>query len=126
LTYDHAGSNVSSEYLARLLKQVNSLPNIKLMTNAYAAGYYPDHLIPIVSPTGITKVRAKAVIVATGTFEQPPVFRNNDLPGVMLGSAAQRLIHRYGVKACNQGIVFTANDYGYRVALDMLEAGTKY
>ncbi len=125
LTYDHAGSNVSSDHLAHLLKKVNSLPNIKLMTNAYAAGYYPDHLIPIVRPTGITKVRAKAVIVATGTFEQPPVFRNNDLPGVMLGSAAQRLIHRYGVKACNQGIVFTANDYGYRVALDMLEAGTK-
>lgn len=125
LTYDHAGSNVSSDHSAHFLKKVNSLPNIKLMTNAYAAGYYPDHLIPIVSPTGITKVRAKAVIVATGTFEQPPVFRNNDLPGVMLGSAAQRLIHRYGVKACIQGIVFTANNYGYRVALDMLEAGTK-
>lgn len=124
LTYDHGGSSLPAEHLQTSLGKINSLPNIKLMTNAYAAGYYPDHLIPIVSPLGITKVRAKAVIVTTGAFEQPPIFRNNDLPGVMLGSAAQRLIYRYGVKPCNNGIVFTANDDGYRVALDLLEAGT--
>ena len=70
-------------------------------------------------------MRAKAVIVASGAFEQPPVFRNNDLPGIMLGSAAQRLIYRYSVRPFDNGIVFTANDYGYRVALDLLEAGTQ-
>ncbi len=124
LTYDYAGTHTSSEYLQSLLQKLNGKTNLKLFTQSYAAGYYADHLIPIVSPAGITKVRAKAVIVATGGFEQPPVFRNNDLPGVMLGSAAQRLIHRYSVKPCNTGIVFTANDDGYRVALDMLAAGT--
>ena len=46
----------------------------------------------------MTKMRARAVIVASGVFEQPAVFRNNDLPGVMLASAAQRLIYRYAVK----------------------------
>jgi len=124
LSYDHGGHKVSAEYCEDLLKKIESLPNITVRTSAYAAGYYPDHLIPIVEADGITKVRAKAVIVASGAFEQPPVFRYNDLPGVMLGSAAQRLIYRYGVKPCNNGIVFTANDYGYRVALDLLEAGT--
>lgn len=124
LSYDHGGHKVTAEYGQELLKKVESLPNITVRTGAYAAGYYPDHLIPIVGAAGITKVRAKAVIVASGAFEQPPVFRYNDLPGVMLGSAAQRLIYRYGVKPCNNGIVFTANDYGYRVALDLLEAGT--
>ena len=123
LSYDHGGHKVTAEYGKELLKKVESLPNITVRTGAYAAGYYPDHLIPIVGAAGITKVRAKAVIVASGAFEQPPVFRYNDLPGVMLGSAAQRLICRYGVKPCNNGIVFTANDYGYRVALDLLEAG---
>ena len=123
LSYDHGGHKVTAEYGQELLKKVESLPNITVRTGAYAAGYYPDHLIPIVGAAGITKVRAKAVIVASGAFEQPPVFRYNDLPGVMLGSAAQRLIYRYGVKPCNNGIVFTANDYGYRVALDLLEAG---
>src|SRR5450830_1907029 len=125
LGYDRGGDSATVTQLNDLLSKVASQPNITMHTGTYAAGYYPDHLIPIVSASGITKVRAKAVIVASGAFEQPPVFRYNDLPGVMLGSAAQRLIHRYGVKPFNNGIVVTANDYGYRVAIDLLEAGTK-
>ncbi len=125
LSYDRGGHQVSSECLEDLLNKISDQPSITVRGGAYAAGYYPDHLVPIVEASGITKVRAKAVIVASGAFEQPPVFRYNDLPGVMLGSATQRLIYRYGVKACNKGIVFTANDYGYRVALDLLGAGSE-
>lgn len=125
LSYDRAGSSELGAKLAELLDMVKKMPNIQLHTGAYAAGYYTDHLIPIVGADGITKVRAKSVIVASGAFEQPPVFRNNDLPGVMLGSAAQRLIYRYGTKPFNKGVVVTANDHGYRVALDLVEAGIK-
>lgn len=125
LSYNRSGDASAMTELNDLLSKVASQPNITLHTGTYAAGYYPDHLIPIVSASGMTKVRAKAVIVASGAFEQPPVFRYNDLPGVMLGSAAQRLIYRYGVKPFNNGVVVTANDYGYRVAFDLLAAGTK-
>ncbi len=125
LGYNRAGDTNVVSQLEGLLSKVASLSNIKVIAGAYAAGYYPDHLIPIVGDTGINKVRAKAVIVASGAFEQPPVFRYNDLPGVMLGSAAQRLVYRYAVKPFNNGVVVTANDYGYRVALDLLQAGTK-
>lgn len=125
LGYNRAGDTSVVAQLDALLSKVSSLPNITVMAGAYAAGYYPDHLIPVVGDAGINKVRAKTVIVASGAFEQPPVFRYNDLPGAMLGSAAQRLIYRYAVKPFNNGIVVTANDYGYRVALDLLHAGTK-
>jgi len=125
LGYNRGGSLAMARQLTELLDKVAGYSNINLVTGAYAAGYYPDHLIPIVANDGITKVRAKTVIVASGAFEQPPVFRYNDLPGVMLGSAAQRLIYRYGVKPFNNGVVVTANDYGYRVALDLIDAGTK-
>ena len=125
LGYDRGGSGVSVEQLEDLLHKVTNQPNITLITGAYAAGYYADHLIPIVGLSGITKVRAKAVVVASGAFEQPPVFRFNDLPGVILGSAAQRLIYRYGVRPFDSGVVFTANDYGYRVAIDLFDAGSK-
>jgi sarcosine oxidase subunit alpha len=125
LGYDRAADDTTVTQLDNLLSKVTNQPNISLLTATYAAGYYPDHLIPIVSAQGISKVRAKAVIVASGAFEQPPVFRYNDLPGVMLGSAVQRLIYRYGVKPFNNGVVVTANDYGYRVAFDLLDAGTK-
>ncbi|HEY3300630.1 MAG TPA: FAD-dependent oxidoreductase [Methylophilaceae bacterium] len=125
LGYNRAGESSVVAQLDGLLAKVASLSNIKIISAAYAAGYYPDHLVPIVSDAGINKVRAKSVIVASGAFEQPPVFRYNDLPGVMLGSAAQRLIYRYAVKPFNNGVVVTANDYGYRVALDLLQAGVK-
>src|SRR5450830_96652 len=124
LSYDLAGDKYS-QTRSELLAKIAELSNINMHVGAYAAGYYTDHLIPIVGIDGITKVRAKSVIVASGAFEQPPVFRNNDLPGVMLGSAAQRLIHRYGVKPFNIGVVFTANSYGYRVTLDLMNAGIK-
>ncbi len=57
-----------------------------------AAGYYADHWVALAEPTRMTKMRAKAVVFATGVIEQPAVFRNNDLPGVMLASGASRLL----------------------------------
>jgi sarcosine oxidase subunit alpha len=125
LTYDHAGEDASQKVLMDLVAKVSASSNIKFYAGAYAAGYYQDHMVPVVTDDGITKVRAKAVIAATGAFEQPPVFHNNDLPGVILGSAVQRMIHRYAVKPFNTGIIFTANAQGYRVALDLLQAGVK-
>jgi sarcosine oxidase subunit alpha len=125
LTYDAAGEKSTFDLLESLLSKVNNAANITLITDAYAGGHYGDHLVPIVAKEGITKVWAKSVIVAAGVFEQPPVFRYNDIPGVMLGSAAQRLIHRYGVKPFNKGVVVTANDHGYRSALDLIAAGVE-
>ena len=124
LGYDRGGHSGSATQLEELKLNLSKCTNITVYEGAYAAGYYPDHLIPIVTANGISKVRAKTVIVASGAFEQPPVFRNNDLPGVMMGSAAQRLIYRFAVKPFNNGVVFTANDYGYRVALALLESGS--
>jgi sarcosine oxidase, subunit alpha len=123
LSYDHAGSDEAAKRLADLLAELAKYPNVTIRTSAYAAGYYTDHLIPIVETTGITKVRAKAVIVASGAFEQPPVFRNNDLPGVMLATAAQRLLARYATKPYESAVVFAANKQGYRAAMDLLDAG---
>jgi len=125
LSYDYAGSHESKKILDDLVANVSANAKIKIYAGAYAAGYYQDHMVPVVTANGITKVRAKAVVVATGVFEQPPVFHNNDLPGVMLGSAAQRMMHRYGVKPFNTGMVVTANAHGYRVALDLINAGVK-
>ncbi|MCC5796194.1 MAG: (2Fe-2S)-binding protein [Methylophaga sp.] len=125
LGYDHAADSSTSDKLETLLKQVSEHSNIRLICDAYAGGYYGDHLVPVVGKEGITKVRARSVIVATGAFEQPPVFRNNDLPGVMLGSAAQRLVHRYAVKPFHRGVVVTGNDHGYRTALDLIAGGVE-
>jgi sarcosine oxidase subunit alpha len=56
-------------------------------------------------------------------YEQPLLFANNDLPGVMLGSGVQRLLHLYGVLPGSDAVVVTANDEGWQVAADLLHAG---
>src|SRR3712207_7364135 len=39
-------------------------------------------------------VRARQVVIATGAFERPLVFHNNDRPGVMLASAVCSYVDR--------------------------------
>lgn len=96
---------------------------VTAMTGATVQGWYADNWLPIVKGNRLYKLRAKAVVIATGASEQPMVFRNNDLPGIMLGSAAQRLIKQYGVRPGKRAVVVTANADGYAVALDLIEAG---
>ena len=62
-------------------------------------------------------------MIATGAFDQPLVFRNNDRPGIMFADAAQRLMRLYGVKPGTRAVIATSNRFGYEAALDLLDAG---
>lgn len=106
-----------------LVARVQAQPKIRMLTNTFAAGYYADHWVPLVEADRITKMRARAVIVAAGAYEQPAVFRNNDLPGIMLASAAQRLIHRWAVKPAQRVVVLAANANAYRAVEELCDAG---
>jgi sarcosine oxidase, subunit alpha len=112
-----------ADLAAQLIDAVMAHPRIRLYSETTAAAYYADHWVPLVQRDYLIKLRAKAVVVASGAYEQPAVFRNNDLPGVMLASAAQRLIYRYAVKPMQRAIVLTANSDGYRAAIDLLAHG---
>lgn len=106
-----------------LLHAIATHARIRLYTHTTAAGYYADHWVPLVQQHRMIKMRAKAVVVASGAYEQPAVFRNNDLPGVMLASAAQRLIYRYAVQPMRRAVMLVANHDGYRAALDLADHG---
>ena len=47
------------------------------------------------------KIRARQIILATGAFERPMLFPDNDRPGVMLADAVERYATHYGV-ACGK------------------------
>jgi sarcosine oxidase subunit alpha len=91
--------------------------------NAVAAGYYADHWVALVDVERLTKMRAKAVVFATGVIEQPAVFRNNDLPGVLLASAALTLLVRYGVAVGRRLVMIAANQEAYEVCLALHHRG---
>jgi sarcosine oxidase subunit alpha len=114
---------VDPQVVTSWLSQIEAAGNIEVRTATTAVGYYADHWVALVDDRRLTKVRARSVIMTTGCTEQPAVFRNNDLPGVMFGSAARSLIHRYAVRPFSRGVVLTANSDGYSVALDLHQAG---
>lgn len=110
---------------ARLCQAVHAEPNIRVMTSTVVNGWFADNWLPLIHGNRMTKLRATAVVAANGSIEQPMVFRNNDLPGIVVGSAAQRLIRLYGVKPGRQALVVTSNSDGYGVALDLDDAGVE-
>ena len=123
LDYQYAfDSEVESQRLD-LKQRVKAHNKIELLLNAEASAYYHDRWVPVTTPTGIVKVRSKTIVMATGAQEQPAVFHNNDIPGVMLASAAQRMINRYALAPCKKVVLLVANEEGYRVARDCVETG---
>ena len=69
------------------------------------------------------KIRAERIILATGAFERPMLFPDNDRPGVMLASAVLRYATHYGVACGRRVLVNTACDAGHIAARAMLAAG---
>ena len=122
--FDAAGAAAARER-RRLVDAVAAQSGIEAMTGTTANGWFADNFVALIRGSRMFKVRAKEVVLATGAMEQPLVFRNNDLPRVMMGSAAQRLIRLYGVRPGTRAVVATANDDGYGVALDLAEAGVR-
>ncbi len=122
--FDRDGRRAAEERSV-LIEAVEARDNIRVLTDAVANGWYTDHFIPVIQGNRMFKLRAKAVVAATGSYEQPLVFRNNDLPGVMYGSSAQRLINRHGVRPGSRAVVATANADGYAAALDLIAAGVE-
>ncbi|MFN8455613.1 MAG: 2Fe-2S iron-sulfur cluster-binding protein [Anaerolineae bacterium] len=120
------GSLMAYELAQRLAQQVNSQPNLRVELNTCVFGIY-DHLWvgAVKDNVRLLKIRAKTIVVANGALERPLIFDNSDLPGVLLGSAAQRLMHLYGVKPGQRAVVLAANEDGWQAALDLLAAGVK-
>ena len=108
-----------------MAERVAASANIEVLTSTFAGGCYADLWVALVEPRRMSKVRAGAVIFATGAVEQPAVFRNNDLPGIMLGSAAQRLLHRHAIAPGRRIAILTANREGYELARDLRAHGVE-
>lgn len=125
LNWQWAANGAGRKLREELVERVADHPNIKLRMATQAAGCYADRWVALVDSERLTKARAKAILVASGCIEQPAVFQNNDLPGVILASAAQRLMHQYAVRPFRQAVVLAGNEEGYRVAAQLHQQGVE-
>ena len=101
---------------ARALAERARAAGVEILSRAPALGFF-DGLVPVWQGDTLHQVRAARHIAATGTLEQPLVFPDNDLPGVMLAGGARRLAALYAVKPGNTAVVATTGDRGLDAAL---------
>jgi len=127
LNYSRAGKVAADDLLRRdqLVNEVGSRANITVMSNATANGWYADNWLSVISESRLFKLRANKVVLCSGLLEQHALFHNNDLPGIMMGTAAQRLIKLYGVRPGHRAVVLAGNDDAFGVALDLHDAGVE-
>lgn len=131
------GSDENLKWVKDVLQELEEWPEVRLLDRTTVTGYYDDNFLVLnqrltdhladapmrTAREKIWRVRAKRVILATGAIERPPVFANNDLPGVMLSSAVSEYINRYAVTPGRNSVIFTNNDTAYRTAIHMLDNG---
>jgi len=115
----------AQELLSELAGKVNQHPNIRVLTHAICNAWFADNYLPVIQGKRMFKVRAKQTVVASGAFEQHVVFRNNDLPGIVMSSAAMRLMKHYAVKPGQKVVMLTGNDDGYLAAIEMAKNGVQ-
>ena len=132
------GDKISSDWLNNEINELKKLDNLEIKTRTSVAAYHgynyllarenlTDHLSKNEKQNKIRqrllKIRAKKVIVATGSLERPLIFDNNDRPGIMLSSAVKKYADYYGVICGKKNIFFTNNDSAYESAISLSEKG---
>ncbi|MCR9192240.1 MAG: sarcosine oxidase subunit alpha family protein [Gammaproteobacteria bacterium] len=113
----------------KIIDELSHQKHVTLLPHNTIFGYYHANYIcgrqHLSHGQRIWHIHAKRVILATGAHERPITFYNNDLPGVMLASAAHRYLSQYAVTCGKQIVLFTNNDSGYDVARALLAQNIK-
>ncbi len=131
------GNQNGKEWAEKIITELKSMPNVIVKNRSQVFGYY-DHNMLVMSERvsdhlpktekytpkqRLWYIRAKEVIISSGSIERPLVFGNNDTPGVMLSSAAKEYLKVYGVLVGKKPLVFTNNDSGYETAIEFKKNG---
>jgi sarcosine oxidase, subunit alpha len=118
--------------------ELAALPEVRLLRETTVLGYYDDNYLIAAervgerlgpaAPAGMPRqllwhICARRVVLATGAIERPPVFPDNDRPGIMLAGAVETYLHRFAVAAGRRGVLFVNNDGAYPLAGALARAG---
>ena len=121
------------ERARELARQVETIPNIRVLTHTAMVGAYSNNLITAfqIGDTGnlfterYVEIRAESVVVATGCIERPLLFENNERPGVMQVGCAHRLARTYGLLPGKEAVFSIGHDLGLEAAIDLFDLGLK-
>ncbi|RVU27995.1 FAD-dependent oxidoreductase [Streptomyces antnestii] len=130
----------SAAWVSDVVAELDTLPDVRVLRRTTAFGHYDDGLVLAlekrtdhlgaaapehVSRQRIWRIRAQQVVFATGAYERPVAFDDNDRPGIMLAGSARTYLNRFGVLPGRRAVVFTTNDSAYPAALELADAGVR-
>ncbi len=125
LAYDFASiekiNRSGSDLVQNLLRDVER-NKINIINGTALTAVLDDALIGVQfnEPTGKpVLVRSKSIVIASGAREVLTVFGNNDLPGIILGSSALKLVNVYKVNIGKRVSIIGSNNWAARIALQL-------
>ena len=114
-------------------REIEAHPNLRTMLSSTVAGYYDHNVLTIHDRSAAWRgdesietfwiVRAGHVVLATGAIEQPLMFGNNDLPGVMQVGAMLRYAGDFGVHCGDRIVAAVNNNLAWHTALELRDMG---
>ncbi|MEF3048514.1 sarcosine oxidase subunit alpha family protein [Pseudotabrizicola sp. L79] len=124
------------DWLAPMLDELSSLPNVRLMTRTTVTGAYDDGTYGALERVGLHRrprpnlprecfwrIVARRTILAAGALERAIAFADNDRPGIMMASALTSYLNRYGVVPGKAITLFANNDSARTAARQLMAAG---
>jgi len=99
--------------------------SLEVLKNATCFGIYEGNLLGISKGEKLFKVRAKKIVVCTGSFQRPYAFTNNDLPGIFLSEGVERLINLRSIKVGQQAVVVTDSTHAQAIVVTLFRAGIR-
>jgi sarcosine oxidase subunit alpha len=107
-----------------LAERVGAHPLVEVLDGTGVATFDTVDLV-VTAGRRRVHVHAGAMVVATGSYDVPLAFANNDRPGVMLGSAARRLLHVEHVRPGRRAVVVAEDRTGHDIARELQDAGVQ-
>ena len=131
------GNQSGKDWSEKIIAELKEMSNVIVKNRSQVFGYY-DHNMLVMSERisdhlprtkkytpkqRLWYIRAKEVVISSGSIERPIVFGNNDTPGVVLASAAREYLKVYGVLVVKKPLIFTNNDSAYETAIEFKKNG---
>ena len=138
---DGAGINgaPAAVWINRMIAELAAMPHVQIMPRTTVYGIYDgatygavervnDHVLsaPAYEPRQRHwRIHARRAVLASGAGERPLMFAHNDLPGIMLSSAARVYLRRFAVKPARRVVIATSCDDGWASVDAAIAAGVE-
>ena len=126
------------DWVAAAEAELAALPNVRVMRRTTVTGAYDDGVFAALERVALHKparpdvprecfwrITARRTILASGALERPIAFPMNDRPGIMMASAVETYLHRYGVVPGQRVTLFANNDGARASARALMAAGVQ-